>query len=158
MTASPATLTMDIPVDSIELFEALAKEMNAHPEIYQDLGWCDMDIGVVMRRDSAAPFAVALRLREYGCEQVTMFEPGGPEKLDCWLVGDLDRWKEMFGNIAANGMATGEQTLSSLVLLGDCIAVKGPDAMGVDMFFRYNQTLQCIFDAAASFATARQGE
>ncbi|MBI1843011.1 MAG: hypothetical protein HYR89_00120 [Actinobacteria bacterium] len=159
MTSSPtSSAALALPVDSIELFESLAKEMNAHPEIYQELGWCDMDFGVIMRRDASTPFAVALHLREYGCEQVTLFESGGNQHLDCWLVGDLDHWQAVFDDIAENGMATGEQTLSSLVLLADRIAVKGHDAMGVDLFFRYNQTLQSIFDGAAALATARQGE
>lgn len=159
MAESPSpSAVLAVPVDSIELFESLAKEMNAHPEVYQGLGWCDMDVGVVMRRDGRAPFAVALELRAYGCDGVTLFEPGGNQHLDCWLVGDLDHWQAVFDDIAENGMATGEQTLSSLVLLADRIAVKGHDAMGVDLFFRYNQTLQSVFDGAAALATARQGE
>lgn len=158
MTTLPtSSAALTLPIDSIDLFEGLAKEMNEHPEVYQDLGWCDMDLGVVMRRDGA-PFSVAIRLREHGCEQVALFEPGDGRHLDCWVVGDLADWQAMFDDIVANGMATGVQTLSSLVLMGDRITVKGHDSMGVDMFFRYNQTLQCLFDGAAALVSPRQGE
>ncbi len=167
MTTSPTSATVPtssnghhalaFPVDSINLFEALAKEMNDHPEVYNDLGWCDMDLGVVMQRDGA-PFSVAIRLREHGCEQVVLFEPGDGRHLDCWVEGDLGDWEAMFEDIVTNGMATGKHTLSSLVLLGDRIAVKGHDSMGVDLFFRYNQTLQSFFDGAAALVPARLGE
>ncbi len=160
MTTSPTSATSSngqaFPVDTVDLFEALAKEMNNHPEIYNELGWCDMDLGVVMQREGA-PFSVAIRLREHGCEQVALFEPGDGRHLDCWVVGDLADWQAMFEDIATNGMATGQHTLSSLVLLADRIAVKGHDSMGVDLFFRYNQTLQSFFDGAAALVPARQG-
>lgn len=164
MTTSPTSATapashsaLTLPVDAIDLFEALAKEMNDHPEIYNELGWCDMDLGVVMQREGA-PFSVAIRLREHGCEQVALFEPGDGRPLDCWVEGDLADWQAMFEDIVTNGMATGKHTLSSLVLLGDRIAVKGHDSMGVDLFFRYNQTLQSFFDGAATLVSPRLGE
>lgn len=157
-STSPTPSTVGIPVDSIELFEALAQEMNTHPEIYQGLGWCDLNLGVVMHRNDRAPFAVAMSLREYGCEQVTLFDPADTQHLDCWVVGDLADWQAMFDDIAQNGMATGELTLSSLVLLADRITVKGNDTMGVDLFFRFNQTLQNVFDGAAAIVKTRGGE
>lgn len=158
MTSSSAsTSAISLPVDSIDLFDALAKEMNDHPQVYHELGWCDLDLGVVMNRDGA-PFCVSLRLREHGCDQVALYEPGDGRHLDCWVVGDLADWQAMFDDIAANGMATGSQTLSSLVLLGDRIVVKGNDSMGVDMFFRYNQTLQSLFDGAAAVVLPSKGE
>ncbi len=157
-SGSPTASTVGIPVDSIELFEALAQEMNTHPEIYQGLGWCDLNLGIIMHRKDSSPFAVALTLREYGCEQVALFDPQDTQHLDCWLVGDLADWQAMFDDIAKNGMATGELTLSSLVLLADRIAVKGNDTMGVDLFFRVNQTLQNLFDGAAALISTRGGE
>ena len=46
------------------------------------------------------------------------------------------------------------QTINSLTLVGDRIAVHGDDPLGVDLFFRFNQTVQAFLDGAAVVATA----
>ena len=38
-------------IDTVGFFDALASEMNAHPEVYEVLGDVDMDIAVVMRAE-----------------------------------------------------------------------------------------------------------
>ena len=60
----------------------------------------------------------------------------------------------MFDNVRANGGATGSQTLNSLTLLGDRIALHGDDPMGVDRFHRFNQSVQEFFDGAAALDAA----
>ena len=49
-----------------------------------------------------------------------------------------------------HGRATGLQTINSLALLGDDIALGGSDPMGLDKFSRFNQTLQEFFDGAST--------
>jgi hypothetical protein len=60
----------------------------------------------------------------------------------------------MFDDITTNGRATGRRTINSLTLVGDRIDVRGDDPMGVDKFFRFNQTIQQFFDGAAQLAPA----
>lgn len=139
-------------IDSVELFAALAGAMNAEPARYETLGWCDLDLGLVIRRADGDPFRILLRFRDYRCDAVLDFAPGSEDAADCYLEGDLAAWQEMLDDILAHGRATGLHTLSSLVLLGERVRVKGRDPMGVDRFFRYNQTLQSFFDAAAELA------
>jgi hypothetical protein len=136
-------------IDSTEFFDALAKEMNAHPERYQVLGDADMSAMVVMRKNGTS-FCARIDFEELHCAGVTEVEESDPA--DYRLDGPLDAWQAMFDDIVANGRATGLETINSLALLGDRIACRGDDPMGLDKFSRFNQTLQEFFDGAAHTA------
>lgn len=138
-------------IDTIAFFEALAAEMNAHPERYQILGDADM-VGTVVMQRAGGDFRARVTFAELRCDGVDAVEAGEPT--DWSLVGPLDAWQEMFDDILANGRATGLQTINSLALLGDRIALAGDDPMGLDKFSRFNQTLQEFLDGAASLAVS----
>ncbi len=137
------------PADSIELFRALVRTMNAHPELYEPLGWCDLDLAVVMRRRSGDAFRVGLHFHDHGCEEPRELAAGEEVDADCWLEGDLDIWEAILADTVANGRSTGELTINSLVLLGDRLGVRGADPARVDRFFRYAETMQRFIDGAA---------
>lgn len=141
-------------LDSVAFFDALAAEMNANPAAYEVLGDIDLDLGIVVRRPDGDPFRVRLAFHGIACEGVAEMAPGDERTADCWLEGDLAAWQAMLEDILANGRATGRQTINSLTLLGDHIAVHGGDPMGVDRFFRFNQTVQSYFDGAAAVAAS----
>ena len=134
-------------INSLELFTALAAEMNAHPDRYRPLGEADMDAVIVMRDEPRPSFAARLVFEEIRCEHVVQAEPDAP--CEYRLVGPLSAWRAMFDDIVANGRATGLQTINSLALLGNDIALGGTDPMGLDKFSRFNQTLQEFFDGAS---------
>ena len=134
-------------IQTIEFFTALAAEMNAHPERYRPLGEADMDAVIVMRDVKGAAFAVRLAFEGIRCEHVVETEPDAP--CEYRLDGPLSAWQTMFGDIVTNGRATGLQTINSLALLGDEIALGGSDPMGLDKFSRFNQTLQEFLDGAS---------
>ena len=135
-----------VPVDSKEFFDALAAVMNAHPERFDPLGWFDLDLGVVISRQSAEPLVLALRFRGSRCEDVRESFPD--DSVDCVVEGPVTAWAEMVDDIVVNGRATGRQTLSSLVLLGERIRLHGADPLGVDRFFRVAESVQVFFDGA----------
>lgn len=143
----------DVAIDQISFFDALAAEMNGDPVQYEVLGDVDIDLGVVMRKESD-DFRVRLRFEGIECTGVGEMEEGDEQAADCWLDGPLEAWQEMFENIRANGRATGRQTINSLTLLGEQIRVRGSDPLGVDKFFRFNQTMQAFIDGAAAVAVA----
>lgn len=140
-------------IDRVSFFDALATKMNGRPEIFEVLGDVDMEIAVIMR-DPQGDFRVCLSFADISCSGVREIGDGDEYTADCWLEGPLDAWRAMFDDIVANGHATGRQTLNSLTLLGDHINVRGEDPMGVDKFFRFNQTVQAFFDGAALLAQA----
>lgn len=134
-------------IDTLELFTALAAEMNAHPDQFRPLGEADMDAVIVMTGERASVFAVRLAFEGIRCEHVVEAEQDGP--CEYRLVGPLKAWQAMFDDIVAHGRATGLQTINSLALLGDEIVLGGTDPMGLDKFSRFNQTLQEFFDGAS---------
>ena len=138
-------------VDHVTFYASLAAEMNAHPERYEPLGDVDIDLAIIIRL-AADAFRVRLLFQGIRCENVTQIGDGDEQTADCWLEGDLEAWQAMFDDIRAHGRATGEHTLNSLTLVGQRVAIRGDDPMGVDRFFRFNQTLQTFFDGAALIA------
>jgi len=142
------TADTSVTVDRVAFFTALAAEMNGHPERYEPLGDVDVEIALVIREGGDA-LRVRLLFQGIRCEHAAEIGDGDEFTADCFLDGDVGAWQAMVDNIRANGRAEGEYTLNSLTLVGDRIAIKGEDPLGVDRFFRFNQTLQTFFDGAA---------
>jgi len=140
-----------VKIDTIAFVEALAAEMNAHPERYHILGHADM-VGTMVVQRAGGDFRARVTFAELRCDGVDEVEAGEPT--DWSLVGPLDAWHEMFDDVLANGRATGLQTINSLALLGDRIELVGDDPMGLDKFSRFNQTLQAFLDGAARLAVS----
>lgn len=136
-------------VDSREFFEQLGARMDAEPERYGALGFCDIDLGVVIHRPGGDDFSVLLRFADYRRPAVEPFGAAAEAEASCWLEGDLEVFSDMVADIRAHGHATARHTLSSLVVLGDRLRLHGRDPMGVDRFFRYAETIQTFFDGAA---------
>lgn len=135
-------------IDDIAFFEALAAEMNAHPERYRLYGEADMDTVLVMHRPGG-DFRVRILFVELSCEDVSPVDEAEAALAEFRLEGDLADWQAMFDDILTNGSAHGLWTINSLALMGDKIVVAGTDPMGTDKFSRFNQTLQEFLDGAA---------
>lgn len=140
-------------VHSLMFFEALADEMNAHPETFKVLGEADM-VGSLVMRSATGDFAVRICFRELRCEGVTKVDATEAAVADFYLDGPIDAWQAMFDDIVEHGEASGRQTINSLALLGTDIRLRGVDPMGVDKFSRFNQTLQEYLDGAARITVA----
>ena len=140
-------------VHSLMFFEALADEMNAHPETFKVLGEADM-VGSLVMRSATGDFAVRICFRELRCEGVTKVDATEAAVADFYLDGPIDAWRAMFDDIVEHGEASGRQTINSLALLGTDIRLRGVDPMGVDKFSRFNQTLQEYLDGAARITVA----
>lgn len=138
-------------IDRVGFFDALADEMNAHPERVRVYGEADMVVDVVVRRPSGDTFRVRLTFDGLRCDGVAPVEEG-TAGADFSLEGDVAAWEAMFDDVVAHGRATGLQTINSLALLGGSIERGGTDPMGLDKFSRFNQTLQEFFDGAAHVA------
>lgn len=132
-------------MNTVEFFERLADTMNSQPERYDALGDVDIDLAVEIRTAEAEPFRVVLAFHGITCE----VRADGSTPADCVLSGDTAAWRAMFDDIAEHGHATGKWTLNSLTLMGDAMTVDGDDPLGVDRFFRFNQTLQQFFEGSA---------
>jgi len=135
-------------VDTVGFFDALATEMNDHPERFAPLGEAEMTVDVVMGRPGG-DFRVRVAFESLGCTGVAEVDGQGSPGADFGLEGPLEAWQEMFDDVAAHGRATGPYTINSLALMGDRICCRGDDPMGLDKFSRFNQTLQEFLDGAS---------
>lgn len=135
-------------VDRVAFFDALADEMNRHPERFRVYGDTEMVVDVVMRRGDQGDLRVRLTFDGLRCDGVAAVEEG-TGGADFSLEGDVAAWEAMFDDIVANGRATGLQTVNSLALVGGSVDRRGNDPMGLDKFSRFNQTLQEFLDGAA---------
>jgi hypothetical protein len=140
-------------IDDLAFFEALAAEMNAHPETYTILGEIDLDVVLVMQRDPE-PFRVRLGFSGITCDTVATAAAGEESQAHCAIVAPLAVWEAMFADIRANGRATGRQTLNALTMWGEEMWIEGTDPMGTDRVSRFNQTLQQFLDGAAHLGAA----
>jgi len=61
-------------------------------------------------------------------------------------------WQELVQNIQANGGADAQHTLNTLVF-PDRLKLRYRDAIGMDKFYLYNQSLQYFLNAAAILPT-----
>ncbi|MEE8370189.1 MAG: hypothetical protein V3S00_05410, partial [Dehalococcoidia bacterium] len=71
------------------------------------------------------------------------------EDADFWLEAAYGRWQAMLESIKVNGKAGLDHTLSSIDLEEPNGLAHARERDGLALFFRYNQSFQYFFDAAA---------
>ena len=87
------------PIDSVGFFDALATEMNAHPEVYDILGDVEMAIVFVMTRPGGTAFRAKLTFDGIQCTGVQEVGEGAESDGDCWVEGDVSDWQAMFDEL-----------------------------------------------------------
>ncbi|MGO8870214.1 MAG: hypothetical protein ACLQPH_02230 [Acidimicrobiales bacterium] len=144
--------SIDAPFPSDEWFADLVRRATADPEALQRLGTAEFCLGIeVLDEDGGGLFGMVL-------DGYDVFSAGRVDeeefRPDVVISGPLAVWREMVDAIEVHGGADTAHTLNTLTLAGVPLAVRAADPMGHDKFFRYMGTLQAIFDAAGSPATA----
>jgi len=137
---------------SVEWFRALQRQMNATPEKYRRIGASDvrMVVRVVGGNGPATDRAVGLVFGDYGCAEVCEVADARTFDPDFTIEGPCDAWTEMVENIRQHGGADARHTLNTLVLMHHPLRVTGDDQSRVDLFARYNYTLQEFFNEAGA--------
>lgn len=143
-------------IDDVKFFDALAAEMNDHPERFRLYGEAYMDAVIVMSRPDG-DFNVRLTFDELRCDGVNEISSEELALCDYRLEGPLAAWQTMFDDISDNGRATGLNTINSMVMLSDEVTLRGADPMGLDRFSRFNQTLQEFLEGAAHLTRTLSG-
>ncbi|MFC0081787.1 hypothetical protein ACFFRE_06465 [Aciditerrimonas ferrireducens] len=137
-------------------FEAMAEAVDAEPDRFRHLGIASLRLCVLVEHPDGSSTAYGLVLDgddvlPLGQVVASAF---GPEVT---VRGPEEAWAAMVADAAAHGAASGSQTLNALTLAGFPLAVEAEDPLGRDKFFRYAQTLQELFDAAATRTADAQG-
>ena len=133
-------------------FDALAQAAKRDPDAQYALGFAEMRLGLRIIGTAEGDKAFGIRLEGYdivsdGDVDLEEWEP------DCVFEGPAEVWDEMIANIVENDGADLAHTLNALSLAEEPMRVVAPDPMGRDLFFRYNQSLQELFDCAGEIPT-----
>ncbi len=136
---------------SPEWFNAVATVFNADDR-YRGAGggqsFCRF--GVIVGDD-----ILVVTMDGHECAGAVTADRSGLADVDFYLEMPRSAWMAMLKDIAANGHATLNHTLNTIDLdldEGLSKSVHG-DQYREDLFFRYNQTLQFLFDASARVQT-----
>lgn len=144
---------------SVGWFRALADRMAAHPEKYAKLGGMDLTLvpRIVFSDGHAEVFSLAFE--GHRCRAVERLESAQAVRgrHPVVLEGEYGAWREMLENIRHHGHADLTHTLNYLTLPDWPLRLVPVDddegQLDVDRFYRYNQTLQELFDETAHVDT-----
>jgi hypothetical protein len=136
---------------TVEWFEEVGRALAADPERLKRLGYVEATVGILV--DDAQPDAgFVLEFAGYAPHKIRA-AAHPVAAADFTIAGSLDDWRRMIDNIAANGEADLDHTLNKLTMAGTPFRLLGEDQLRLDLFFRFNQSFQAFFDAAAAVPT-----
>jgi hypothetical protein len=144
-----------IPFPSTRWFEALAEWMRSDRSRFEELGTTDCCLVAKIDGSQGKSDLYEVLFEGFGVKSVRRIEKLEEAPPSHFVIeGSLGAWREMIENIRANGRADRTHTLNYLTLPDDPMRVHGPNQLEVDAFYRYNETLQRFFDAAARLPIA----
>lgn len=136
---------------SLEWFQTIQQVVNDDPE-FRRLGSVDAKVG--MKIEEAI---FLLQFRAFRCESVQAGTDDDLFEVDFYIELSAEQWQEMLENIKQHGSADHKHTLNSLDLSTGGIANNATgDQYKLDLFFRYNESLQYFFDRSAQLDTVFQ--
>lgn len=137
---------------SVEWFQALSERAAADREEFKRLGYFDANVGVKIDANGAGTKGYVLEFASYGVRSVKDVADPVPVS-DFTIEGSLDAWTEMVRNIQDHGEPDLDHTLNRLTMAGVPMKVVAKDQLEIDLFYRFNQSLQAFFNEAAALPT-----
>ena len=143
---------------SEEWFRQLQQAMDNEAEKYRRLGSTDLTLHVKINFEDGRAEIYKLIFAGYRCAEIKQVDTPdlGPGKNAAVIEGDYQTWKDMVEDIIRNGGASLEETLNYLTLPDVPMRVWSSgdeDQLDVDRFYRFNESLQQFFNAAANVET-----
>jgi hypothetical protein len=134
---------------SLEWLQALQQLVNADSE-FRNLGSVDTTFGI-----KAFSEVFIVTFRAFQCEAIRAGTDDDLFEVDFTLEMEPDQWQEMIENIKENGAADLNHTLNTLDLRlpGGLASNATGEQYQLDLFFRYNESLQRFFDLSAQLDT-----
>ena len=136
---------------SVEWFDAVRGFFNSdNSNRTAGGGMAEADVGVKFGDQ-----VFLLKFAGFECERASEIQESDLDNTDFFLDMHPDDWLEMVANIRENGEADLEHTLNTLDMSSEYGLARSAtdDQYRLDMFFRYNQTLQFFFDASSNVET-----
>ena len=132
---------------SVEWFNAIKDLVNNDPD-FRALGTIDCVIGV-----RAGSKIFELTFDAFECTNVREASENDLRDMDFWLEQPYAKWKEMLENIKQHGAADLSHTLNTIDLSMPEGFAQAHDGYRRDAFYRFNQSIQDFFNAAAKIDT-----
>ncbi len=133
---------------SVEWLDAVKNVVNSD-ERFRHFGTVDAKLGLKI-----GDKAFEIDFEAYEVTGAHEISPEDLPKCDFWLEQEPEAWREMIENIRRNGKADISHTLNTIDLNRPDGLAKAPDGYKVDLFYRYNQSLQDFFDSSAKVETS----
>ncbi len=135
-------------------FLALGRLMAARGDLFQRIGYVEARFvaRVLPDEDSGgAEQNTGVAMEGYSLTAATALAPGEALSFDPDFTICARRavWRRMLDEIARNGRPELRHTLNSLALIGDELWLESADQLREDKFYRFNQSLQELFNLAA---------
>jgi hypothetical protein len=135
-------------------FFALGRQMRAEGELFRRVGYAELRFAVRVLSDdgSGTEALTGVEINGYelsgalALEDVAGFDP------DFVICAPRPIWRRMLEEIRQNHRPQLRHTLSSLALIGDELWLESSDQLREDKFYRFNQTLQELFNLAVRLA------
>lgn len=137
---------------SLEWFQALSERAAANRDEFRRLGYFDANVGVKIAANGAGTRGFLLEFAGYSVCAVRDVDDPVPLS-DFTIEGSLDAWTDMVRNIQENGEPDLNHTLNRLTMAGVPMRVVAKDQLEIDLFYRFNQSLQAFFNEAAAVPT-----
>jgi hypothetical protein len=132
-------------------FLALGHLMETEGELFRRLGYAEVRFAIRVLSDDGLRTETVTGLEISGYElttAVSLDDTAGFDP-DFLICAPRQIWERMLAEIMQAGRPEPRHTLSSLALMGDEMWLESPDQLREDKFYRFNQTLQELFNLAA---------
>ena len=132
---------------SVEWFNAIKDLVNNDPA-FRQLGTFDSVCGVKVGNK-----IYELTFEAFECTNVREATENDLRDMDFWLEQPWDKWQDMIENIKSHGAADLTHTLNTIDLSMPEGLARSHDGYRRDAFYRFNQSIQDFFNAAAKIDT-----
>lgn len=135
-------------------FLALGGLMAARGELFRRIGYVETRFVVRVLPDEdggGQEQNTGVEMAGYALTDAIALTPGEAASFDPDFAICARRavWRRMLDEIARNGRPELRHTLNSLALIGDELWLESADQLREDKFYRFNQSLQELFNLAA---------
>jgi hypothetical protein len=132
-------------------FLALGQLMKAEGESFRRIGYAEVRFAIrVLSDDTVLPGALTgIEISGYELTSAVTLNDGVGFDPDFVICAHASIWLRMLDEIKREGRPEPRHTLSSLALVGDELWLESSDQLREDKFYRFNQTLQELFNLAA---------
>jgi hypothetical protein len=136
---------------SPEWFLALGRLMETEGELFRHLGYAEVRFAVRVLADEGdnVECATGVEIDGYQLGRAVALDNAAAFDADFVICARRAVWQRVLAEIARDGHPELRHTLNSLALVGDELWLESSDQLREDKFYRFNQTLQELFNLAA---------